>query len=323
MMRCLALAQAWQDAGGTASLASAELPDALSPRLVSEGASLSRVNAPPGSLEDAAETLAQARRLRAEWVAIDGDRFDGNFLGTVRVAGFRVLLIDDFANRESFPSDLIVNPNLDDDPEPYRKRGATAKVLMGPNYVLLRREFRRGTTKAEFRKTGSRVLVTLGGSDPENLTPKIAATLASCSGLEVTVVAGAGYALPSELRKLEGSNLQVVFNPPHMARLMENSDQAIIAAGGTLWELLSMGCAALSYSRNVVQARVVQTLGQRGMVVDMGETRHFDPARLMASVKELLESRTSRERMTSLGRTLVDGQGAARVVEAVLRSRAQ
>ncbi len=212
VMRCLALAQAWQDAGGTASLAVAELPDALVPRVTAEGISLSRVQATPGCPEDAGETVAQAHRLRADWVVIDGDRFGCDFLGTVRSAGFRVLLLDDFADRESFPADLIVNPNLDDDGEPYRKRGAIAPLLMGPSYVLLRREFRQGAGKREILQTGNRILVTLGGSDPENLTPKIAEALVHFSDLDVTVIAGAGYDKGDELRKLNVSNLRVVFN---------------------------------------------------------------------------------------------------------------
>ncbi|MGD0415019.1 MAG: UDP-2,4-diacetamido-2,4,6-trideoxy-beta-L-altropyranose hydrolase [Terriglobales bacterium] len=316
VMRCLALAQAWQEAGSTVSLAVAELPDALSPRVTAEGVSLSRIHATPGGSEDAAETIAQAHLLTADWVVIDGDRFGSDFLETVRAAGFRVLLIDDFADRNSFPADLIVNPDLDDG-EPYRRRGATARLLMGPSYVLLRREFRQETEKKEIRQAGNRILVTLGGSDPENLTPKITDVLAHCSDLEVTVIVGAGYDKGHELRKLRASNLRVVFNPPNMAQFMKESDQAIIVGGGTLWELLSMGCAVLSYSRNIMQARVIQALSHRGAVVDMGETCNFDRAKLVASVKELAESHRVRERMRNLGRALVDGLGAARVVEAM------
>jgi UDP-2,4-diacetamido-2,4,6-trideoxy-beta-L-altropyranose hydrolase len=315
-MRCLALAQAWQEAGGTVCLAVAELPDALSARVIAEGVSLSRVLAIPGSPEDARETVAEASQLSANWVVIDGVRFSSNFLETVRAAGFQVLLIDDFADRKSFCADLIVNPNLDDDEELYSKRGATARLLMGPRYVLLRREFRRGTEKRETRQTGNRILVTLGGSDPENLTPKIIGALAHCPDLEVTAIAGAGYAEAGELRKLEASNLRVVFNSANMAQLMRDSDLAIIAAGGTLWELLSMGCAVLSYSRNTVQERVVHALSHRGVVVDMGETRHFDPEKLVVAVKDLVDSPAARERMTDLGRLLIDGMGATRVVEA-------
>jgi len=318
-MRCLALAEAWQDAGGTANLAVTELPDALSPRVTAEGVSLRSFDTTPGGPEDAAATVAHAQRLRADWVVIDGDRFGSDFLETVRTAGFRILLIDDFANRKSFAADLIVNPNLDDDREPYRKRGATARLLMGPSHILLRREFRQGIERRGTRQTGNRILVTLGGSDPENLTPKIADALAHCSDLEVTAIMGAGCdkAKVDELRKLKASNLRVVFNPPNMLQLMKDSDQAIIAAGGTLWELLAMGCAVLSYSRNIVQTSVVQTLSRRGVVMDMGETCHFDQAKLVASVKGLVDLRAAREHMTDLGCALVDGMGAARVVEAI------
>ena len=232
VMRCLALAQAWQDAGGTASLAVAELPDALLPRVTAEGVSLYRVHAHDhGGPEDAAQTVAQARQLSADWVVIDGDRFASDFLATVRAAGFRVLLIDDFADRESFPADLIVNPNLGEDGEPYRKRGATAPLLTGPSYVLLRREFNQGTQEREIRPTGNRILVTLGGSDPENLTPQVVDALAQCSGLEITVVVGAGYDKAEELGKLNAAYLRVVSNPSNMAQLMKGHDQAIIAAG--------------------------------------------------------------------------------------------
>src|ERR1700687_5984454 len=307
VMRCLALVQAWQDAGGTASLAAAELPDALLPRVTAERISLCPIHATPGSLDDAGETIALAQRLKANWVVIDGDRFGSDFLELVRGAGLRLMLIDDFANRESFPADLIVNPNFDEDGEPYRRRGSNARVLAGPTYTLLRREFRQASEKREIRQTGNRILVTLGGSDPEHLTPKIAETLARCSDFEVTVIAGAGYENAGELRKMNANNLRVVFNATNMAQIMQDCDQAVIALGGTLWELLSAGCAVLGYSRNSTQAGIVRALRDRGVVVDMGETRHFDQEKLVASVKELAASPDTRKRMADLGHTLVDG----------------
>jgi UDP-2,4-diacetamido-2,4,6-trideoxy-beta-L-altropyranose hydrolase len=319
VMRCLALAQAWQDAGGSASLAAAELPDALSPRVTAEGVSLVRVNATPGGPDDAAETVAQGHRLKADWVVIDGDRFGSDFLAAVRAAGLRVLLIDDVAARESFPADLIVNPNFNEDGEPYRRRGSPARVLAGPTYTLLRREFRQASEKKEVCQTGNRILVTLGGSDPENLTPVIAETLARCPDLDVKVIAGAGYENAGSLRQMNANNLRVIFNAKNMAQIMQDCDQAIIALGGTLWELLSAGCAVSAYSRNPAQANLVRALCDREVVVDLGETSHFDPEKLVASVKDLAGSPAARERMTILGRALVDGMGAVRVVEAALQ----
>src|ERR1039458_82385 len=97
-----------------------------------------------------------------------------------------------------------------------------------PSHVFPRRECREGIQRREVRQTGNRILVTLGGSDPENLTPKIADALAYCSDLEITLIAGPGYDRADELRKLNASNLRVIFNPPNVAQFMRDSDQAII-----------------------------------------------------------------------------------------------
>ena len=323
MMRCLALAHAWQDAGGQASFAVGEMPDALASRFVSEGGELLRIRAIPGSPQDAVETVAQAHRLRADWVVVDGDRFRSDFLADVQAGGLRVALIDDFADREFFPANLIVNPNPGVDEKIYRQRAFLGPLLAGERYVLLRREFRQSTERVEFREKNPRILVTLGGSDPENLTPRIAEAFMAWPGLQVTVVAGPGYNKLNELQKTRADNYRVVHNPSNMGELMCNSDLAVIAAGGTLWELLAVGCVVLSYSRNPVQARVVRDLAGRGAVVDMGETRSFEPAKLLSAIRELVSSSGRCLKMAKLGRALVDGLGATRVVEAILRSGAQ
>jgi len=108
-----------------------------------------------------------------------------------------------------------------------------------------------------------------------------------------------------------------------MAPLARDADVAIISAGGTLWELLAMGCAILSYSRNIVQKRVVEALSARRMAVDLGEARNFDEVQLVAQVQEVAASRAAREQMSTLGRGLVDGLGATRIVEAMQDSGAR
>lgn len=320
MMRCLALAHAWQDAGGQASFAVGEMPDALAVRFISECGELLRIEAIPGSPKDAEETVTQARRLQAEWVVVDGDRFRSDFLANIQAGGFRVLLVDDFADRDSFPADLIVNPNSGVDEHMYRKRAFGGPLLSGERYVLLRREFRRSVERMEFREESPRILVTLGGSDPENMAPRIAEALQSWSKLQITVVAGPGYDKLSELQKMETINLRVVHNASNIKELMRNSDLAVIAAGGTVWELLNVGCVVLSYSRNPVQARVVRDLANRGVVVDMGSTRNFEPVKLLASMREIVSVPGRCQLVASLGQALVDGLGATRVVEEMMRS---
>ena len=293
-------------------------PEGLKSRLQAEGFLSHQIQAPAGSLQDALETASLGRRLQADWFVVDGDRFDAVFLRAVHASGLHTLLIDDFAMREEFPVDLIVNPNLDENTERYGEQIAGEQVLTGPSYVLLRREFRQARKRTEFHLEGNRILVTLGGSDPENLSPEIVAALAQFPEFLVTVIIGAGFQKTHDLQMLKKNNVQVITNPVNMATIMSNSDQAIIAAGGTLWELLSTGCTVLSYSRNALQASIIRNLASRGVVADLGDTTSFNAAELANSLKSLRPPAIRRD-MADLGSKLVDGLGAVRVIEAMRR----
>src|SRR5262245_47860447 len=87
VMRCLALAQAWQDAGGRAvfALAGESLP--LENRLESEGCPVERLTAEAGSESDARQTTSIARRLGAEWVVVDGYQFGSTFQRVLKDEG--------------------------------------------------------------------------------------------------------------------------------------------------------------------------------------------------------------------------------------------
>ncbi|MGB7129277.1 MAG: UDP-2,4-diacetamido-2,4,6-trideoxy-beta-L-altropyranose hydrolase [Candidatus Sulfotelmatobacter sp.] len=314
VMRCLALAQAWQDAGGEATLVAAELPDSLAARLTANKISTLRIDATPGSSDDARRLIAHGSRLDPDWIVVDGDRFGCDFLQLVQESGSRVLLVDDYADRTAFPANIIVNPNFGAEPDVYRSKGFAAPALTGPRYALLRRQFQNPFLR-EVRERADRILITLGGSDPEGLTPQIATALAGCPDLQITVVGGGAYSNKTELADQLGSGTKLIFDSQEMPRLMMEADIAITIAGGTLWELLSLGCAVLSYARTAGGAYLVTCLAKQSMIVDMGEISHFDATKIVPAVREIAESIGMRQRMALQGQALVDGAGAKRVVE--------
>src|SRR5260370_32921233 len=99
-----------------------------------------------------------------------------------------------------------------------------------------------------------------------------------------------------------------------MPGLMMESDLAVIAAGGTLWELLYCGCAVLSYSRNSRQADLIPRLAAAGAVCDLGAASAFEPAELCAAIRRVAGSAAIREQMRATGRQIVDGDGVLRVI---------
>ena len=76
VMRCLALAQAWQDEGGECIFAMAEASPSLEERVRSEKIEIVTITASPGSPQDAAQFAELAGKHHACWVVVDGYQFD-------------------------------------------------------------------------------------------------------------------------------------------------------------------------------------------------------------------------------------------------------
>jgi ribosomal protein S18 acetylase RimI-like enzyme len=112
--------------------------------------------------------------------------------------------------------------------------------------------------------------------------------------------------------------IHLVGNASNMPELMAQSDIAIICAGGTLWELLYMGCATLSYFRTPTQGQIIAELDAMGAVRNMGAVEDFELNSLARALEEMIACRDCREKMAHVGRKLVDGKGISRVLEHVL-----
>jgi len=68
VMRCLALAQAWQHAGGHPTFVTATESPIIEARLRSEGMRILHLQGHPGSRDDARFTVDLANQLNAAWL---------------------------------------------------------------------------------------------------------------------------------------------------------------------------------------------------------------------------------------------------------------
>ena len=315
VMRCLALAQAWQDSGGEAVFVAAEIPDGLEKRLCLEGIALIRIAVPVGSDEDVAATRAAARDHSAAWVVVDGYAFSAQYFDALREAGLRVLAIDDMFHLERYPVDALLNQNLSATPEAYRGRVASqTTLLLGPRFSLLRREFRRIPPRP---RSGPheprRVLVTFGGADHENLTGDVLRNLQRTvrRDLHVIVLAGAANPHTPRLRELAAGmrfSCEVRIDVSNVAELMAWADAAITAGGSTVWELASLGVPALIGAVEQNQLIGVAALSEIPFFSAMPATEL-----LSSDIGDRLE-RLWNENINRSGSGL-DAQGATRVVD--------
>ena len=320
-MRCLALAQAWQDRGGQGTFAMIEPLPSLEARLRSENMSATALTAVPGSAEDAKQLAELARENNARWIVVDGYQFSSDYQRVVKNAGHRVLAIDDYGRIGTHVADMVLDQNAGAAEGFYATRAPHTKLLLGSRYAMLRREFKAWRNwKREIPPTALRVVVTMGGSDPENVTEHVLRSLGSSEtqDLEVMALVNGNRSIQS-LRPLANSleRIRLVESAANVPELMAWADIAIIAGGGTLWELLYMGCPVVSYARNAEQETILSYLARLGCVQFMGNTKNLNRATLVSTISDLASSAARRHVMSRSGRETVDGLGAERICELI------
>ncbi|MGH9553067.1 MAG: PseG/SpsG family protein, partial [Terriglobales bacterium] len=176
VMRCLALAQAWQDQsgheqGGQCVFAMAETTAGCEERLRTEKVAVAAVAAIPGTLQDAAQLAELALARNASWIVVDGYQFDVRYQSHLKAAGLKVLVVDDTGHAGAYVADLVLDQNAHATKDFYQRRESYSQLLLGPRYALLRREFKSWREwKREIAPIARKVLVTVGGTDPDNLT---------------------------------------------------------------------------------------------------------------------------------------------------------
>ena len=320
-MRCLALAQAWQDAGGSAVFAMVDHSPSVRERIAKESIEVLALSAQAGTNEDATQTIALARSRDAAWVVVDGYQFEQAFQQDLRAAGLKTLFLDDYGHAEHYYADLVLNQNVSAVASAYKRREPHTRLLLGPQYCLLRREFSRWREwKREIATVGRRVLVTMGGSDPDNFTERAVEALDSIEddSLEAMIIAGGSNERSASLERMvagvERKKFEFRRDVSNMAELMAWADLVISAAGTTCWEICRLGLPALLVDLADNQTPVARELQRRGCAIHLGSATEVPAANVAEQVERLRHSQEDRQLMSSRGRELVDGEGARRVV---------
>ncbi len=251
---------------------------------------------------------------------LDGYAFDGDFQDGLVADGHRVLAIDDHGHAGHYGAQVVLNANADADPGFYAERAPGSRLLLGLRYALLRAEFRdRPTPDGPQPQRARRVAITFGGSDPDNVSVQVLEGLAAVPGpLDVLLVVGGANPHEASLRAAAARcphAVEVAVDVADMAARLAACDLAVTAAGGTLLELARVGTPAIAIVVADNQAPGACALAEAGAVVNLGRHEILDPDAIAAAVAVLAGDADRREALVRRATALVDGQGAARVLE--------
>lgn len=328
IMRCLALAQSWQDCGGRVTFLSNCESEALRQRIVHEGFTFIPIENSHPDPRDIERTLSflsnPTNKTNRTWLALDGYHFTPDYQKTIKGSSYKLLVIDDMAHLEHYHADILLNQNIHASKLNYSCDKDTIQLL-GCNYVMLRREFLKyRNRKRELPEKAKNILVTLGGGDPDNVTLKVIKAIQKLSmeNIEVKVVVGPSNPHITSLK--EALNLfpfpfSLLSSVKNMPELMAWADVAVTAGGSTCWELAFMGLLNVILILAENQREIAEMLNEKGLVVNLGWYEGVKSGAIARSLQTLIMDKKSRAEMSRRAQKLVDGAGSERVVRSMMR----
>lgn len=330
VMRCLAIADELRARGVEPTFVIGGESSAISDFVQARGHDAIPVSPSGGLPASTAATLAAARARDASFVLTDVCHEDA-LAAPAELDAYHAALASDYftvciagSSLVDVPADVVVSPY-------YRTRypdvGAAGRplVLLGPSYFVFRREFAEmAPVPRAIRKTGSRVLVTIGGSDELQITAKVlrALLLLPPPSVECRVAIGPQFspALRTETARLlgqMGGHGEILDSNASLAQAMMWADVAVTGDGLTKYETAVTGTPSITLSRPGGEQALSREFDTAGSVQYAGDVSRLSIEQLEKVIRELLQDDMRRGEMSRVGKELVDGKGLDRILERI------
>lgn len=193
----------------------------------------------------------------------------------------------------------------------------------GYRYVCLREDFYIFPLK-KVKKEVKQILITFGGTDPNNLTLRAikAVEILGSKTIDVKIILGLGYnekeRLYGDINELitKGFKIEVKENVKMMAKEIYEADIVITSNGRTIYEVASIGAPCISIAQNDREARHLFVHTSR-CVKYLGLAYLVSEDDIASSLEALMENYKLREEMNRLCFKYDIKRGISRVLRLV------
>lgn len=255
------------------------------------------------------------------WLCLDRYDVSSEFEAACKTPKTRLLVIDDLADR-NHDCDILVDQTIGRDQTDYQGLVADTTVLLtGSHYALLPDDFKIGRDVPDSLE-GFDLLISLGGSDPQNVSLKVLKCLPETEKIkQVHLLIGSGY---RHLEDLQGEiatcpyKLHIHHNITDVAGLLRGCDLAIGAGGTSALERCRMSLPTIFIEIADNQKQVIHNMVEKGAGLFLGPPEKLSKETLGQAFFKI-STPEAYDRHIKACQKICDAKGAGRVLEEMNR----
>lgn len=225
--------------------------------------------------------------------------------------------IDDYGN-EVYDIDCLICYAIYADTLNFKSRySASTKLLLGTDYVPLRKEF-KNLPKKQIRERIENLLLLCGGADPYSFLKHLLEKLDISRYNKISLICGRYNKDYEYLAAKYADNgiVKIIKSTDNMLQYMQEADLAISAAGSTLYELCAVGTPTISYVLADNQVKNAEGFDRCGVIKYAG---YAEDLSIIDNITDCMikqyEDATVRESCSVLQQKCVNGRGAELIIE--------
>lgn len=265
-------------------------------------------------------------RDRPHVVILDNYHWQAKYESRLRPLCGAIVVVDDLADRPH-DADLLLDQNAHHTDSDYRDLvPADCALAVGARYCLIGESFRT-ICGADLHDAGARldcdrVFLSLGGGDPGGQLLRLTTLLLAAVPDRISLATGSHIADSTALAALgqaHGDRLEVVLDSSKVAQQMNDCGWAVSAGGTMTWERAVLGLPSLCLVLADNQEKTSGWLERRGIHATFDLRGDWTDAQFCKVVTTYRADRDQRVRHSAQSHALIDGQGADRVAQQIIK----
>jgi UDP-2,4-diacetamido-2,4,6-trideoxy-beta-L-altropyranose hydrolase len=227
----------------------------------------------------------------------------------------RIAVYLDDTLRLDYPPGIVVNWSIIAKCLDYPEK-ANRFYLLGPEYISLRKAF-WNVKRKKINPVINCVMLTFGGDDSKNMTPKVLEFLTHhYPMLEKNVVIGGAYKNIDEIEGVMDGHTHLIHSPGEegMRDVMQQADAAFSSGGQTLYELACTGVPTVAAAVSDNQRNNVKAWEKTGFIENAGYWTDSQLISVLSAKFRRFMDFEHRVRSSEAGQNQVSQNGAERII---------